>query len=271
MKQQDAAHTVEAKGLISISERQVYADVNRLLTFVSIFLLGLLASARLFPENPVGLGLKLIFFAFLILSLKNWIAAMLLVLAQIPLFLVPLVRKWNTTLTGDEIILVFQLLLMLALICRMHSPIGQPFTVLQTLKYLFRQDLAATLPRKTGLQTAAHAVRTFAVSTLLLSVTLLVITLLTSHFLQVVPMDSAFHDSLKSWARIEGWGFRLLVLSGLLFFCVLFTWLVVAEVNFRRLSVAEASIYLRSQVVKWLHRDFRMISRRQRRQNRKGS
>lgn len=270
MKRHADTETGKSDALLRISEDRVYADVKRLLTFVSILLLGIFVSSALFPEDPIGLALKLIFFAFLVLSLKNWMAAMLLVLVQIPLFLVPESRR-NPMLATDEIVVAFQLLMMLALISRMHSPVGQPFTIVQTLRLLLGHTSEHRLGREQGLQTAARAGREFALATLILAGGLLAITLLVTCILQLVPTNSEFQYQIRQWALIRGWGFRLILLGGLFFFCVLFSWLFIAEVNFRRLSPGEASMYLRSQLVKWLHRDFRLVGRKSRRRKRKGS
>lgn len=270
MKQQ-----VDERGLNSpkedaVSEQQIQSDVNRVLTFVGVLLLGFHVSWTVFPPDPIGLALQLLFIALLVLALKRWTAAMVLALVQIPLFLTTSAR-WNTVPTVDEVLIAFQLVLMLALISRLHSPAGASSSILKTLKLVLGRREQKVQQREQNLRVFSQAVRHFLFSTLSLVGAMLAVTLLAAFILQLVPMDPEFRAYSRRWFRILPTGFRLIMLGGLLFICVLVSWVVVAEVNFRRLSVREASMYLRSQLVGWLHRDFRMVVRRHRRQKRKRS
>lgn len=244
-----------------ISQQRVYADVNRVLTFAAVLLLGFHVSWTVFPSDTVGLALQLLFFALLVLALNRWTAAMLLALAEVPLFLASS-WDWDTVPSIDEMLIAFQLLTIVALICRLHSPVGSQFSVLKTMKLLLGSGQQRDQQRQQTLSTAADAARDFLLSTLSLIAVMVAVTLLAAFLLQVVPMESGFRAITPRVYGLQPTAFRLITLGGLLFIGVLVTWIVVAEVNFRRLSIREASMYLRSQLIGWLHRDFRMVVRK---------
>ncbi|MEP3478900.1 MAG: hypothetical protein ABJZ55_06610 [Fuerstiella sp.] len=270
MKVNPSQTKLEVPADSGLVEQQILADVSRLLTFAVVMLLGVHVSLTLFPPNPVGLALQLLFVASLVLALNRWTAVIIFALAQVPLFLATLMR-WNPEPSLDEVLVALQLILIVAMISRLHSPAGTSFSTLKTLKMLFRKhDISAT-QREQSLAFAAEAVRQFLISTFLLVGSMLAVVLLAAFVLQLIPMDYWSRASSQNWSLIKPSWFRLIVLSALLFVCVLFTWIIVAEVNFRRLSVREASMYLRSQLLGWLHRDFRMVVRKHRRKKRKKS
>lgn len=257
-----------------LSEHQIQTDITRLLTFLSVLMLGLSVSGSVFPPDPVGLALTLLFFALLIMSIRRWTAALVLALVQIPIFAATSGRR-DVLPTPDEMLLAFQVLLILGLISRLHSPVGHSSQMLRTLRLLYRRDQPrgdqqGKGDRARALQVAIETVRSFARQTFLLAIAFLSVMLLSSFLLQLFPLDPEFRAFARSWYRIMPTGFRLILIGFVLFVCVLVSLVIIAEVNFRRLSPKEASMYLRSQMLGWLHRDFRMIVRRHRRTKRKG-
>lgn len=267
-KLRDKQFDVRAEG--AVLKQQISADVNRMLTFAAVMLLGVHVSLTVFPQETIGLALQLLFLASLVLALNRWTSAIVFALAQVPLFLATSMR-WNPEPSFDEQLVALQLVLIVALICRLHSPAGTSSSTLKTLKLLFQKTELSAKQRAQNLDVVAEAVRQFLSSTFLLVGTMLAIVLLASFVLQLVPMDFNSRAALQGWSLIKPPWLRLIMLSTLLFVCVLVTWIVVAEVNFRRLSVREASMYLRSQLIGWLHRDFRMVVRKHRRKKRKRS
>ena len=251
-------------------KRQILADINRLLTFAIVMLLGWHVASPLFPLDTIGLALRLLFVASLVLALNHWTSAIIFALAQVPMFLTTSMRWWPEP-SFDEVLVALQLILIMAMICRLHSPAGKSFSTLNTLKLLFRKNELSATQREQNLTVVAEAVRQFLVSMFLLVGSMLAVIFLADFILQLIPMDVGSRASLQSWSLIKVPWFRLIMLSTLLFVCVLLTWIVVAEVTFRRLSVREASMYLRSQLLGWLHRDFRMVVRKHRRKKRKRS
>lgn len=270
MKQNVEEERLGANGEKSILQQQILADVNRMLTFASVLLLGFHVSWTVFPLDTIGLALQLLFMALLVLALNRWTAAMVLALVQVPLFLATSIR-WKPVPTIDEALIALQLILIVAMISRLHSPAGTSFSTLKTLKLLFRKSELSSKQREHNLSVVSQAVRHFLTSTLLLVGTMLVVTMLAAFILQLIPMDSRSRVASQGWSLLKPPWFRLIMLGTLLFICVLVSWVFVAEVNFRRLSVREASMYLRSQLVGWLHRDFRMVVRKHRRKKRKRS
>ncbi|MCP4857428.1 MAG: hypothetical protein GY903_23335, partial [Fuerstiella sp.] len=78
-----------------------------------------------------------------------------------------------------------------------------------------------------------------------------------------VPMDTTFTglNTIREF-RLRPSGYRVLM-SGLLLFSVfLLAWLIINEGVWRRLSAAQAGVYVRSVFLKWLHRDLRMVTKR---------
>lgn len=270
MKQEFKKKTPNSNSPLVMSDQQIHADVNRILTFTAVLLIGFHVSWTVFPPDTIGLALQLLFLALLVLAMNRWTAAMVFALAQVPLFLASSWR-WRTVPTAGELSVSLQLILIVALICRMHSPVGASYSVMKTIKLLLGNGKLDDKHRTQILNSAAVAVRQFFVSTVGLTGVMVAVTLLASFVLQFVPMEPAFRAITPRVYGLTPTAFRLITLGGILFICVLVTWIVVAEVNFRRLSMREASMYLRSQLLGWLHRDFRMVVRRHRRKKRKRS
>ena len=81
--------------------------------------------------------------------------------------------------------------------------------------------------------------------------------------MSLVPVDTTFTglNTIREFRR-RPTGYRV-IMSGLLLFSVyVLAWLVINEGVWRRLSPAQAGLYLRSVFLKWLHRDLRMVTKR---------
>ena len=270
MNQKVEDRRLTAEGDEFAVQQQIRADVSRMLSFGSVLLLGLHLSATVSPLDTMSLPLQLLFIAALILSLKRCTTAMVLALIQIPLFL-STSHSWDHMPTIDDVLIGLQVLILMALISRLHrfssasssSAVSSSF---KTLKLLFGKSEQTDQQREQNMKTLADAVGHFLISMLILIGAMLGVTVVASFVLQLVPMDPAFRSTIPRVYGLEPTAFRLFVLGGVLFVCVLVSWLIVTEVNFRRLSVREASMYLRSQLVGWLHRDFRVFARKHRRE-----
>ena len=270
MNQKVEDRRLTAEGDEFAVQQQIRADVSRMLSFGSVLLLGLHLSATVSPLDTMSLPLQLLFIAALVLSLKRCTTAMVLALIQIPLFL-STSHSWDHMPTIDDVLIGLQVLILMALISRLHrfssaSSSSASSSSFKTLKLLFGKSEQTDQQREQNMKTLADAVGHFLISMLILIGAMLGVTVVASFVLQLVPMDPAFRSTIPRVYGLEPTAFRLFVLGGVLFVCVLVSWLIVTEVNFRRLSVREASMYLRSQLVGWLHRDFRVFARKHRRE-----
>ena len=81
--------------------------------------------------------------------------------------------------------------------------------------------------------------------------------------MKVVPLyERGAEFSTVRQFRLHPSGFRVLMMGLLLFVMFLPTWLLVNELVWRRLTRAQARMYLRSVFLKWIHRDLRMVIRK---------
>lgn len=220
-----------------------------------IVICGFLFFPFMYSRSDVNPGIALIFLTLVSLTVKRWTGAFLMAFCQIlllvfepqsnhgglgefgftwvilPLILILEVSRFRTlqerrpqSIRG-----------ILAPIASVITDAAVPRSITQNFKQAFVQTMRASL-LIAGCSAFAWAV------------------------MQMVPMrDVDIGFSTIHRFSLKTSGYRLLILALSMFAIFLLIWIAVSEIIWRKLSAAQASIFLRSVIVRYYHRDFRMI------------
>lgn len=237
--------------------------------FVCVLLTG---AGFLFFVNAgevVNLALKLLLIAVLALTLKRWTGAIVLALLQVSLFFLedPQVVRHDVTTT---LIWVVSGLALVASISRYRTL--QEFeqeSAVRLLPKLLQLRASVRNPiRRRAAEAARRSFMQIPRSVLQLAGCLFIATVL----LWLVPLHRG--SSVINTAREYGiipTGYRTIMMGVLLFLLYLPIWLVINEVTWRRHTPAQSRLFLRTALIKWMHRDLRMVVRRSLRLRRRRS
>lgn len=234
--------------------------------FLLILLLGLSFIALVDVGDSVNGAVKLIFAALLVLTLKRWTAAILLALVQAILF--HLEQPFFAPLSLVSGLIWIGLTTSILIVVSRY----------RTLQEINHASVLKTLPQLRGAWQSDPAderrIRDNLSSLRMQTIkTLMVIggcAIVASILLKLLPFygRGADFNAVREF-RLQPGGFRV-IMSGLsLFVIFLPIWILVNEIVWRTKSSRQASVYLRSVLLKWLHRDLRMVARKRVKQRRK--
>ncbi len=215
----------------------------------------------LYTGAVLNLSLKFFFLAILVLTLRRWTGALLLALLQIHLFFLE-PRTLGFRSIAAEFLWVMATVLLVMAVSRFRTL--QEIDEHSTIRRLLSSLTAGPAGMNGRVSPASFRHSVAAMFTIGRSVLLLIACSALAFFLMsFVPMDTTFTglNTIREF-RLRPSGYRVLM-SGLLLFSVfLLAWLIINEGVWRRLSAAQAGVYVRSVFLKWLHRDLRMVTKR---------
>lgn len=225
---------------------------------LTVALGGMFVSA-LFPRVEIRISLVLIFLALLVLTLKRWTGAFLLLIVQLHLYYFD--PRNLPALTGTAgIFWVFFSVLLVAVISRYR-----------TLQEQDRQAVATSLgnvwkqiahPDPVASRRLFDNLGQVLVQVAKLAIVIGMSAYVASQLLASVPLNPEARGFTIREYRLIPTGYRVIML-GLKLFCIaLVSWIAINELVWRSLSKRQAAIYLRSTFLGWIHRDFRMIAKR---------
>lgn len=239
-----------------------------LVYFLLIIVLGGMFVWTLFPGMPVRGSLALVFLALLLLSVKRWTGALLLSLVLLHLYEFD-PQDQLVLIESTSLLWVFFAVMLVVAVSRYR-----------TLQEHGRQSMTAAFGHVW--QATANVDRAAAdrlvdnlkqIIIQLVKVTLVIAMCATvaSFLLASVPLIPDSSGFTRREYKLVPTGYRIIVL-GLKLFCIaLVSWIAVNELIWRNLSQKQAGVYLRSTFLVWIHRDFRMVLKRQMKLRRKKS
>lgn len=215
----------------------------------------------LYTGAVLNLSLKFFFLAILVLTLRRWTGALLLALLQIHLFFLEPHVVDSDGAAGEFVWVMATVLLIMAV---------SRFRTLQEKDQhssvrLLLSSLATSAANTTDRDSSAMSRHSgTAIMPLGRSVLLLVAcSLVALDLMSLVPPDRTITGlSTVSEFRLRPSGYRVIMSGLLLFSAYVLGWIFINEGVWRRLLPTQASIYLRSVLLKWLHRDLRMLTKR---------
>ena len=240
-----------------IPELQIMKAGNLLL----IMFCGWFFLTFLYTGAVLNLSLKFFFLAILVLTLRRWTGALLLALLQIHLFFLE-PRVVNSDGAAGEFVWVMATVLLIMAVSRFrtlqekdqHSSVRHLLSSLTTSAANTTERDSSAMSRHSG-----TAMMTIGRSVLLL----VACSLVALNLMSVVPPDRTITGlSTVSEFRLRPSGYRVMMSGLLLFSAYVLGWVFINEGVWRRLSPSQASIYLRCVLLKWLHRDLRMLTKR---------
>lgn len=203
------------------------------------------------------------FFAMLLLGLIRWSAAILLILIQLDLYLT--VPAMGAIREPPGLIIAFLAVVLLMLLSRLRS--AQELTGIHSATQLLLSAGTALLNPETQtssdqVEEANHAPAFEALS---ITVRTLLLVLAAGLLLIMFPED---RGSVRQFG-ITPTGLRTLQIGLILFTGYIALTLPLSELRWKRLTLAQAGVYLRSRFAGWLHRDLRAVERRRRKLRKK--
>ncbi len=202
-------------------------------------------------------GIRIVLGALMLLGFIRWTAALVLLLIQFHLYLdLPTPVPQNEF----EIVIVLITIVSLMVLSRLRS--SQELSGIQSATHLIRSAVGGAGWIADTEESASELKDSGSMREVLwLAARSVVLIAFASMLLQSVPE----HESAVREYGLTATGLQT-VQIGLLLFCI---WVVIAlptrELHWKRMTSAQAGIWLRSQTVSWLHRDMRAIERRRRR------
>jgi len=202
------------------------------------------------------IGIRIVLAALMILGLIRWTAALVLLVIQFHLYL-----DLATPFPQDEfeIGIVLLTIVSMMVISRLRS--SQELSGVQSATHLITSAV-----RGTGLmspdESDSKSTQPYSMREVFwLAARSVMLVAAAGMLLQSVPD----HESSVREYGLTANGLQT-IQTGLLLFAI---WMIVAlplrELHWKRMTPAQAGIWLRSQTVRWLHRDMRAIERRRRR------
>jgi hypothetical protein len=215
----------------------------------------------LYTGAVLNLSLKFFFLAILVLTLRRWTGALLLALLQIHLFFLE-PRVVDSGSAAGEFVWVMSTVLLVMAVSRFRTlqEKDQQSTVRRLLSSL-TTSAANTNERNSSIMSrhSGAAIMTVGRSVLLL----VACSLVALDLMSFVPAGKTITGlNTVSEFRLRPSGYRVIMSGLVLFSAFLLGWVFINEGVWRRLSPSQASIYLRSVLFKWLHRDLRMLTKR---------
>lgn len=199
------------------------------------------------------IGNRIILTGLLVLGLIRWTAALVLLLIQFHLYLdTPTVPPRDE----HEVGIVLLTLVSLMVVSRLRST--QELSGIDSATRLIRSAVSSAESVSTDRKADEAGSMT---EVLWLAARSVIHIAIAGMLLQSVPRHE---DAVREYG-LTAYGLQTIQI-GLLLTCA---WMIVAlparELYWKRMTATQAGIWLRSQTVKWLHRDLRAIERRRRR------
>ena len=198
------------------------------------------------------------FLAMLLLGLIRWSAAILLILIQLDLYLT--VPAMGAIREPPGLIIAFLAVVLLMLLSQLRS--AQELTGIRSATQLLMS--AGTALRNPETQTSSDRVEEAnhepAFETLSMTVRSLLLVLAAGLLLITFSED---RGSVRQ-IGLTPTGLRTLQIGLVLFTGYIALTLPLSELRWKRLTRAQAGVYLRSRFASWLHRDLRAVERRRR-------
>lgn len=261
---QSKPHSTDDSVAAARPELQIMKAANLLL----IMFCGWFFLTFLYTGAVLNLSLKFFFLAILVLTLRRWTGALLLALLQVHLFfLEPRVADFGGAIGEFVWVMTTVLLIMAVSRFRTLQEKDEHSTVRRLLSSVISggtnaHEYDASVIRR---HTAAAVVTSGRSALLLVGCCLVALNLMS-----LVPADRTITGlNTVSEFRLRPSGYRI-IMSGLLLYSVfVVSWLFINEGVWRRLSSSQAGIYLRSVLLRWMHRDLRMLTKRRLKQRRR--
>ncbi|MEZ6130920.1 MAG: hypothetical protein R3C59_19800 [Planctomycetaceae bacterium] len=236
----------------------VDADLWQHVYLILTAMVGLLFVWTLSATDDVSLPLRLIFLAVLVLTLNRWTAAVLLGLIQVQLLFLEPPAVGVIAHIGGFLWIMLTLLLVLV-VSRYRTLQDRTHSAgFAAIRHLFGHGLNRSRTEAehewfnllTALKNLLSGVLKIAVCATVAAVVL--------NAFPVNPVPGERLYTYREFSLIPS-GYRLIRLSLTLFAVFLVSWIVINESVWRRLSPRQASVYLRSTFLNWVHRDLRMV------------
>lgn len=215
------------------------------------------------PETPWSL--RLMVTALVLLTIRRWGGVLVLILVQADLLLRE-GRAFRALTGASGVIWVFTVLIVLMLAARNRQLLVRfagESAIHLTKRLLQPQDLDLSddPPQKKKL----HLMTRICISAAYGLILLLSCVLVSRALLNLIPSNRQLTATLREYLSFDA------TQSGAVFILVLVVtvWLVASEMHWRQLTVSQAGMYLRSDVILSLYRDLRMIVVRRLRERQK--
>lgn len=227
--------------------------------------IGFLIFWMIFSGSDLSTAVRLIFLAVFVLTLKRWTGAILFAFCQLQLLFLERSSR-SPEVSPDGWLwgaLSIGLLILLSRYRTLQDREDKPAhkTIYQFFKQPTRHRVSAGTRRELNLM-MGQLVR--------LACMLALCAIAAWTILGAFPTRSTATglNTVREYG-LKPEGYRLLVVSLSLFAGFFAIWLVVNEFTWRRLSGRQAKIYLNSVLLKFMHRDFGIVTRKRRKLNRK--
>jgi hypothetical protein len=210
-------------------------------------------------QNPFfPSAMRLMFLAMLLLGLIRWSAAILLIFIQLDLYLS--VPAMGAIREPPGLIIAFLAVVLLMLLSRLRS--AQELTGIRSATQLLAAAGTALLnpEAQSSLDHNEEADDATATETLWIAIRTLLLVLAAGLLLIMFPED---RGSVRQFG-LTPTGLRTLQIGLILFTGYIALTLPLNELRWKRLTPAQAGVYLRSRFAGWLHRDLRAVERRRR-------
>lgn len=229
---------------------------------------GLLFLGTLHSGPNVNVAVKLIFLAVLVLTFKRWTGALLLAIVQLNLFYLeqPYFVPMSSVVGLVWIALTLGLVASVSRYRTLHDYLPRTKGAggvakdtsagSDTLRRELPSRMAQCLPFMQGTL----------LRTILILASCTLAAFLVMQMLPLVYTEPGF-DPVRE-LQLKPSGYRTLASGLILFLCFLAVWLIINEICWRSMTPAQASVYLRSVFLKWIHRDLRMVVKRRIKQRR---
>lgn len=227
--------------------------------------IGFLVFWLFFAGSDLSTAVRLIFLAVFVLTLKRWTGAVLFAFCQLQLLFLErnsedLQYSFDGWLWGA---LSLSLLVLLSRYRTLQDREETPAH--RTLYQFYKQQPGKRISTESWLQTGLLIRQLCSQALVLFLCGLLALTVL-----GMFPTNwSATGLNTVRVYGLKPTGFRLMVITLSLFAGFFAVWQVVNEITWRRISGSQAKIYLNSVLLKFMHRDFRMVNTKRRKLNRK--
>ena len=226
---------------------------------------GFLVFSMFFSGSDLSTAVRLIFLAVFVSTLKRWTGAVLFAFCQLQLLFLERSSS-NQELELDGWLWGALSISLLVLLSRYRTlQDRQEAPAHKTLYQFYKQPQRKRISEASWMQLGL-LVRQLVTQALVL----VLCALLAWAVLLMFPTDwsATGLDTIREYG-LKPSGFRLLTISLSLFAGFFAVWLVVNEMTWRRISGSQAKIYLNSVLLKFMHRDFRMVNTKRRKLGKK--
>ncbi|MCA9062956.1 MAG: hypothetical protein KDA96_07850 [Planctomycetaceae bacterium] len=237
--------------------------LERLASLTGFVLLSVLLIPNLFVQSPAAVALQVLFLAFVLLGLRHWTVPVLLVFCGVDLFFFePFSRDRNPPL--QSVVPCVVVILMLVAASRLHGlrlasrqKLNRSFRLVkQEISQAATGEVSDVLPKTLG-----RLLRTFIA--VAMTVTLCVVA--SRFILGTLPnlRNGIIADLSDQETSLYIWPGPVLLIV------LLLMWIAISEGAWRLQTPGQSRLYARSQTLKLLFSDLRMIARRRIKQDRR--